>query len=391
MGKKTLILTEDQLKGVLDTLLTEQVFTDFDKVYDYKLAGNMWYTTRKGQNKWISLQKSPAAIKKLNAKYGKNIPTGEPKPQPQTTNVKQQTSNFDSKTFKNFNDGNHFRVWVNQNFPDIAKRLQLSLKGSFNNQYIVNALNFKHENTLLGEIYFKSNGKNIVKNIDWVTKVSPQVKEQVDYLKSINFNESYTILDDKNSIVYAVNDDSSLYRQFNVITGKHRGDEEKITTITNWFTDGIIEKTQKYYKHYKKTNNLSKTFNKIKDDYLSLPLFAIKNTPSGIYRRDNDLWGFLGGIRNLLLTSKFFNAVYGEKYISWETLDGKLIPIGFHGTKSNVRLDKVDNITPPKKRKMSYGCINFNDSDILMIEKFIKIGQYSFWLPDTTNDILRLS
>ena len=46
-----------------------KIYTDFDKVWDYKFTDNMWYTRRKGQEKWISLANYPVAIKKLNAKY----------------------------------------------------------------------------------------------------------------------------------------------------------------------------------------------------------------------------------------------------------------------------------------------------------------------------------
>jgi len=72
MVKKTYILTESQIKRVVDEILKEQsekIYTDFDRIYDYKLSGNMWYGSRKGSNKWFSLSKYPEAIRKLNARY----------------------------------------------------------------------------------------------------------------------------------------------------------------------------------------------------------------------------------------------------------------------------------------------------------------------------------
>ena len=64
-----------------------KVYTDFDSVWDYKFEGGMWYTHRKGQDKWISLANYPTAIKKLNAKYfpsANNVtePKAEPKIEP---------------------------------------------------------------------------------------------------------------------------------------------------------------------------------------------------------------------------------------------------------------------------------------------------------------------
>ena len=40
------------------------------------------------------------------------------------------------------------------------------------------------------------------------------------------------------------------------------------------------------------------------------------------------------------------------------------------------------------RRKMSFGCINFRESDILDISKFITAGQKTIWLPDTTDGIV---
>ena len=37
-----------------------------------------------------------------------------------------------------------------------------------------------------------------------------------------------------------------------------------------------------------------------------------------------------------------------------------------------------------EKRKLSYGCINFNDSDVKDIYDFMTDGQLSFWLPEKT-------
>lgn len=51
-----------------------KIYTDHDRVWDYKIENNMWYTRRKTSNgNWVSLKNYPAAIQKLNNFYGTSI------------------------------------------------------------------------------------------------------------------------------------------------------------------------------------------------------------------------------------------------------------------------------------------------------------------------------
>jgi len=402
MKKKTLLEQKERINDIIS--LNEQTFRH--GVFKNKNEGDgfrMWFN-KKLPKEAKKIQLDPQGkfdnsyiVKALNTPYkgstaGKvYLSSSNKKSWVPSFFQKEEEKVFDNTTFRNAFDGNKFRKWFNDTFPSEAKKIRLDPQGSFNNKYIINALNLPFKNTTVGTYYFKKGIKSIkpVKNYEWVSGTSKQVQQQIRYLKSIKFRKSFTILDDRNSMVFAVNRDFSLYRKFNVVTGKHRGDDKKIMTITNWYTNGLMDHLKKTYGEYQKTGSFTTAIDTIKDDYLGSPLFAVKNTPSGIYTRDNDLWGFLGKIRSLVLTSRFFESIYGTKYISWEDLNGKLIPIGFHGTQSKVRLDSINKIKPPKRRKMSYGCINFNDDDILTVNKFIKIGQHSFWLPDTTEDILK--
>jgi hypothetical protein len=168
MSKKTLILTESQIKKVIDNLLTEQVFTNFDSNYDYKLDGNMWYSTLKGQDKWLSLKNSPSAIQKLNQKYGKDVPIGKSdslQPQP--------TQNVSNLLFKNESEGNAFRSWFIKTYPDHAKKMNLSPTGPFNNSYINNAYNLK-----------LSNGKIAGEEYKLVISGTPSIKKDEDFKES---------------------------------------------------------------------------------------------------------------------------------------------------------------------------------------------------------------
>jgi len=79
---RTAIGKEPKLADNVDQNTNGNVYTDFDSVWDYKLEDGMWYTHRKGQDKWISLANYPAAIKKLNAKYFPSANYSNPATQP---------------------------------------------------------------------------------------------------------------------------------------------------------------------------------------------------------------------------------------------------------------------------------------------------------------------
>jgi len=55
--------------------------------------------------------------------------------------------------FKNNNEGNRFRNWVNDTYPKIASGLKLDREGEYNNYYIQTAWNYKVGNYTLGELY----------------------------------------------------------------------------------------------------------------------------------------------------------------------------------------------------------------------------------------------
>ena len=44
-----------------------------------------------------------------------------------------------TQPFKNIEEGNNFRLWVNQNYPEYAKKIKLGKTGSFTNSYIQKA------------------------------------------------------------------------------------------------------------------------------------------------------------------------------------------------------------------------------------------------------------
>ena len=211
----------------------------------------------------------------------------------------------------------------------------------------------------------------------WINNVPVQIKQQVQYLNSINFNQAYTILDDYRSIVYAINKDKTLHRKYNVVTGKTRGDVNKKLALQDWM-DTVWNKG--YFDAYKESGyDIMDASNYIKNCYLEY-IEDLKVTPAGIMR---SIGGIEGSLNNLALTLTQ-DVIYGSRFKAFQTLQGRTIPYGFHGTKSKERLAVLDAPSKCEKRKLSYGCINFNDSDVKDIYDFMTDGQLSFWLPEKT-------
>jgi hypothetical protein len=234
----------------------------------------------------------------------------------------------------------------------------------------------------------------------WILSAPTQVKQQIEYLQSIKFNKSFTVVDDRNSKVYAVNSDYSLNKVYDVITGKNRGDELVTKTFGDWLKEkGLLDSIKKtmstfwseWWDKDKSFGDAAATsVGKIEGEYLDTELKTMA-TPAGVFKRQAGLGSWLNDVVLTFIAEK----VYGKKFISWETLDGKEIPFGFHGTQKPERINLEDDDFSKTayrlKRKMSYGCINFKEADILEINKFIKGGQYSFWLPNASTGIVRIN
>jgi hypothetical protein len=232
------------------------------------------------------------------------------------------------------------------------------------------------------------------KKISTQKQLSPQVQKQLQYLKENNLlrNDKFTILDDKNSRVHLFNPEYTLFKTLFVITGKNRGDVLKTQTMsdyikTNWRLLGDIFK--KKFDITKPIDSFKSIVNEIDSCYFGQEEWEIRNTPSGIFKRAGTFSNFM----NDWLATTFMEKDYGSRFITWETLDGKTIPFGFHGTKNQDRLKVLNTYDIEKqnckKRKMSFGCVNFNDNDVKIVNDFVNSGQISIWLPDETNNIVQ--
>lgn len=228
------------------------------------------------------------------------------------------------------------------------------------------------------------------KSVDtsWINKASQQVRNQVKYLQSKKFVKPFTILDDINSKVYAVNSDYSLYNVYNVVTGKDRGDEVKDVTFTDWFFENPMDNLWKGIKTWWE-KDLQSAANELDNAYFNTKMWVKKNTPSGIFKADLGVGNWL---KDKALTA-FAEKDYGKKFIGFETLGGEELAVGFHGTKNPARInltkDDWNKNVKNKRGNVSFGCVNFKDVDIQNLSKFMSSGQYSFWLPDSTTNILK--
>ena len=218
---------------------------------------------------------------------------------------------------------------------------------------------------------------------------SDQVRRQLIYLQQNGLlkEERFTILDDKNSVVHAFNPNYRLYKSYAVITGSQKGDYLKKTDIFGFVKQNPSVVVDALKRGFSKLS-IKDFFSHIDECYFDSEENKIRQTPSGVFKRAGDIENYL----NDVFLTAFFEKDYGKKYITWESMDGNTIPYGFHGTGNPERLKRfklTDKDLKSCKRKMSYGCINFKENDILDIDKFINVGQKSIWLSDVSNDIVR--
>lgn len=119
-------------------VINEQVITDFDTKYDYKKEGEKYFTKRKNSESWTEVKGSSLNAIKTKV-FGEN---------PKFTSIKDYGYSGKKDTvksssvevpFKNREEGDKFRKWVNDNYPNYAKKIDLDKSGSHNNEYVKKA------------------------------------------------------------------------------------------------------------------------------------------------------------------------------------------------------------------------------------------------------------
>lgn len=159
--------------------------TNFDSVWDYKKEGENYFAKKKTSDSWIKLS-------------GNNLETVKSKVFNDSSSQSTQTSSTNvDLPFKNREEGNKFREWVNDNYPGYAKREDLSRSGPYNNSYIKKAWD------KYGRVYVKSmenTQKNeptdnlIVSNV-----MNPEFLNQIDFtsLSSKDTTENFCTPNDE--------------------------------------------------------------------------------------------------------------------------------------------------------------------------------------------------
>ncbi len=125
------------------TNLSEQVVTNYDSTYDYKKEGNVYYSKKKGGTTWNKA--SGKALDAISSKVFKQK-TAISKPVTKDvgksgtkSNVRPTVEVKPDLPFKNKEEGNAFRKWVNTVNPGWAKKNQLDSEGAFDNPHILSA------------------------------------------------------------------------------------------------------------------------------------------------------------------------------------------------------------------------------------------------------------
>jgi len=156
-------------------VISEQVVTDYDSSYDYKKEDGKYYTRRKGSNSWIEAKGS--SLNAIKSKvFGDSSSSGS-----------SSSSSKRKSPFKNKEEGDKFRKWVNDTYPKEAKEMDLDVSGSHTNSYIMRAWK------KFGDPYKKSKGKSVDNSKNKEPNPNLVVSSDIaDKFSTIDFNELNT-------------------------------------------------------------------------------------------------------------------------------------------------------------------------------------------------------
>ena len=151
-------LTERDLSRLVKRVLSEQKLNEEENIvkgasWDYLKKNGTYYARKTNTTEWI--RTSGEVANAIATKIFKTpIKTDSVKTQIKTNNVKSP--------FENEGQGDLFRQYVIKYYPNIAKKNDLSIRGSFNNSNIINSSNEiittkKYGKIKLSDLFFKQN------------------------------------------------------------------------------------------------------------------------------------------------------------------------------------------------------------------------------------------
>jgi len=248
---KLFLISEEEKKRILNLhevaaknlYLSEQVVTNYDKKYDYKKEGENYFYKLKDSQNWITAKGKGLESIKVKV-FKKTISGSTPK---QTKSTEKPSQNLTSP-FKSVEWGNHFRLWVNQNLPSVAKRFELDKKGSYTSPNIINVWNYdlplKSGKTMkLGEYYKLKNPDIEVKSkiesdyypVPTEIEGSDRINKELVYInKRPEYNgKPFFIVDPRHNLVLAFNKEHKLIDYSASVAGADKQPEE-IFTYEQW-------------------------------------------------------------------------------------------------------------------------------------------------------------
>ena len=248
--------------------LTRSAVIQFQKKNGIKQTGNVGEFTSK------ALGVEPLTTSRTSSATS----SSEPK-QTQTTT---STSSVKSP-FKNKEEGNLFRKWVNDNYPQGAKNQKLDRVGPHDNETILKAWNFQlNDKYTLGELYTKANRRQLNINFNYcnsdggvimsgksawngkkwedfvkaysVTKdeieiakktcpkqdkvsyrLTPRIDKELAYIRQRDMdNQPFFVYDPKDNLLYLFNKGGVLVDYTSVIDGQSPQSDAEVVTLERW-------------------------------------------------------------------------------------------------------------------------------------------------------------
>lgn len=198
------------------------------------------------------------------------------------TQTSTSTGNVKSP-FKNKEEGNAFRKWVNDNYPQGAKNQNLDRVGPHDNETILKAWNFQlNDKYTLGELYTKANRRQLNINFNYcnsdggvimsgksawngkkwedfvkaysVTKdeieiakktcpkqdkvsyrLTPRIDKELAYIRQRDMdNQPFFVYDPKDNLLYLFNKGGVLVDYTSVIDGQSPQSDAEVVTLEKW-------------------------------------------------------------------------------------------------------------------------------------------------------------
>jgi peptidoglycan hydrolase-like protein with peptidoglycan-binding domain len=347
---------KDGVDGKFGDLTTAAVI-QFQKKNGIKQTGNVGEVTSK------ALGVEPITTSKTSS----TTSSSEPKQTQTSTNTGGVNSPFKTKE-----EGNSFRKWVNDNYPQGARNLKLDKVGPHNNDTILKAWNFQlNDKYTLGSLYSEKNRRQLNINFLYCNsdggilmsknsklngkkweyiasafkitnneieaakktcpkenkkgyKLTPRIDKELEYIKSRNMErQPFFVYDPKDNLLYLFDKGGSLVDYTSVIDGADAQKNEEVMTMEKW-----CEISKKDYEPYLCTNK--ETGKREPPIYSVLKPIAAQFIPKGIYP-----------IRNLRRNPDYAGS--GLNVIHLEDQEGNPMAAAIHGTARKVASAELES------------------------------------------------